>query len=103
MIANRAGSEYCGGILPRPICTPISVPTIWAMTAPGPSSGDSTGSEQMMLISSSPARLEASGVRWSAIQVPIPVARMNPMISEMNAMKGRTLRITMSMASRPDW
>ena len=63
LIANRAGSEYWGGILPSPIYTPIRVPTIWAMTAPGPSSGDSTGRAQMMLISSSPARLEASGVR----------------------------------------
>ena len=56
-----------------------------------------------MEMTSSPIRLEASGVRRSAIHSPIPVARMNPMISEMNAMKGRTLRITMSIASRPDW
>ena len=86
---------------PWPI-SPISVPTIWAITAPGPSSGESTGSEQMEM-TSSPIRLEASGVRRSAIHSPIPVARMKPMISEMNAMKGRTLRITMSIDSRPDW
>src|SRR5918993_498415 len=103
LIANRAGSEYCGGMSPWPISTPISVPTIWAITAPGPSSGESTGSEQMMEMASSPTRLEASGVRRSAIHVPIPVARMTPMISEMNAMKGRTLRITMSIDSRPAW
>src|ERR671912_278127 len=103
LIANSAGSEYCGGMSPWPISTPMSVPTIWAITAPGPSSGDSTGSEQMMEMASSPTRLEASGVRRSAIHVPIPVARMTPMISEMNAMKGRTLRITMSIDSRPAW
>ena len=103
LMANRAGSAYWGGILPWPICTPIRVPTIWAMTAPGPSSGDSTGRAQMIDISSSPGRLEARPVRRSAIQVPIPVARMTPMISEMKAMNGRTLRITMSIDSRPAW
>ena len=81
----------------------MRVPTIWAMTAPGPSRGESTGRAQMMLISSSPARVEARPVRRSAIQVPIPVARMTPMISEMKAMNGRTLRITMSIDSRPAW
>jgi hypothetical protein len=73
------------------------------MTAPGPSSGESTGRAQMMLISSSPGRLEARPVRRSAMNLPMPVARMKPMISEMKAMNGRTLRMTMSMASRPDW
>ena len=37
------------------------------------------------------------------MNLPIPVARMMPMISEMNAMNGITLRITVSIESRPAW
>ena len=33
---NSAGGASCGGIWPRPICTPTSTPITWAMTAPGP-------------------------------------------------------------------
>ncbi len=79
------------------------MPTIWAITAPGPSSGDSTGSAQISEMTSRPGRLEASGEMRSAMNLPIPVARMMPMISEMNAMNGITLRITVSIESRPAW
>ena len=40
LIANKAGSAIETSMLPLPISVPINTPTIWAITAPGPKSGD---------------------------------------------------------------
>ena len=39
--------SICGGIVPLPISTPIKVPMICEITAPGPSSGDKNGNEHI--------------------------------------------------------
>ena len=102
-IAYSAGSAYCGGMSPLPMRVPSSTPTTWAMTAPGPSTGDRIGIEQMTQITSRPSRLPASGAIRFASLSPSPVALMMPTSTEMNAMNGRMLRITVSIESRPAW
>ncbi len=102
-IANSAGRAYCGGMSPSPIRVPSRTPTTWAMTAPGPSTGESTGMAQKMLIASRPIRLDASGSIRCASQSPIPVSLMMPISTAMNAMNGRMLRMIVSMESRPAW
>ena len=77
-IANSAGSAYCGGMSPLPIRVPSRTPTTWAMTAPGPSTGDRIGIAQKMLIASRPIRLPASGSIRCARRSPRPVLLMMP-------------------------
>src|SRR4051812_22155287 len=102
-MANRAGSAYCGGICPAPICVPIRTPMMDAITAPGPSSGDRIGIEQMNDKITRPMMLLASAVRPPAIQSPTPVLVIRPIRKETKAMNGSTFLRTMSMVSRPAW
>src|SRR6478752_6387974 len=102
-MANRAGSAYCGGISPAPIWVPIRTPMIEAITAPGPSSGERIGIEQMNDKITRPMMLLASAVRPPAIQSPTPVLVIRPIRNETNAMNGSTFLRTMSMVSRPAW
>ena len=60
MIAKRAGSASCGAIVPFPISVPINVPTICAITAPGPSKADKPGIEQITPRATSPKTFPAN-------------------------------------------
>ena len=72
-IANSVGRAYRTGKAPAPIWVPISTPTTWAMAAPGPRIGESTGIATMKLSSSNPSGLLASGVTLWAKTCEIPV------------------------------
>ena len=76
---------------------------IEAITAPGPSSGERIGIEQMNDKITRPMMLLASAVRPPAIQSPTPVLVIRPIRNETNAMNGSTFFSTMSMVSRPAW
>ena len=71
-MANRAGRAIWGGIFPLPISTPIKVPMIWLITAPGPNRGDKNGKEQIKPIKMSPQIFPAKGTINFAIQFPTP-------------------------------
>ena len=102
-IANRAGRAYLAGIAPTANCAPRSVPTICAITAPGPRIGDRNGSEQMKQITSIPGSDPARGAIVLAITLPSPLALMIPRMVDVNAMNGRMFLMTMSIVSRPAW
>src|SRR5690606_4674312 len=101
LMAHRAGSAIVGEMLPMPIWVPRSTPITWAITAPGPSSGDSTGKPMITDRTKSPTMLLASGESTFANQSPIPVSMITPIRKAMNAMNGRMFLITWSIVSRP--
>ncbi len=72
LMANSAGSARLGAMFHFPISTPIMVPMTCAMTAPGPSSADSTGIEQINPRMTRPTPFPASGTRSFANQSPNP-------------------------------
>ena len=76
---------------------------IWAMTAPGPSSGDRKGREQMSPSAIRPQPLPARGVsRWEN-QSPRPEAWMMPISIATKPMNGRMVLIIICTALRPAW
>ena len=93
MIAKRAGSASCGAIVPFPISVPINVPTICAITAPGPSKADKPGIEQITPRATSPKTFHANGVNSLANALPKPEPLMIPTSKDTNAMNGRSVVI----------
>jgi len=73
------------------------------MTAPGPSSGDRNGSEQMKPRIIRPTPEPTSGVRKLVNQLPNPEALMMPISMATKPMNGRIVVSSVWTASRPAW
>ena len=93
MIANNAGNANCGGIVPFPISTPINVPIICAITAPGPSNADNNGIEHTNPKATNQKMFPASGVNNLANQLPNPDPWINPINIATNAINGKIVVI----------
>ena len=80
-------------MFPFPISVPINVPTICAITAPGPSNADNPGIEQITPRATSPKTFPANGVSNFANALPKPEPLMIPTHKDTNAMNGRSVVI----------
>ena len=101
LMANSAGRESCGEILPLPISVPISTPTTYAITAPGPKIGDKNGILQINDNTNKPGSVPASGVRKCAMISPIPEVEIIPTNADTKIMKGSTVCRIISTVSLP--
>ena len=100
-IANNAGRAYCNGIALIANCCPNNTPTVEAITAPGPKIGDKNGIPQTTLITSNPGNVPHNGAMVLAMIFPNPLALIIPNKVDVKAMNGNTLRMIMSIESRP--
>ena len=76
---------------------------IWAITAPGPISGDINGSAQNKDITNIPGNDDANGDIVFANQLPTPVPLIIPTINDTNIMNGNIFVIVVCTASLAAW